>query len=268
MRLCESVTPKWGYLVSGVNPQPLWVGEFGTAISADTCVSSGNSSDGGYWFSAMTKFVRDYGVDWSYWSINGTQSTGSGRTYGAPETYGVLNPKWNGSVLASLTERLQSMMNPPANLGFNLIPAAGGMTVPPGGTVNAVPTIVPAGGFTGTVNLSCSVSGGRAERPICRGAACRLPWRCQEQRRRVPQFRLRRREPWREMCRAPARRIGNLRRSRKSFLVAAMMFVASFAIAACGASRGGGSLPVAPVTVIGAVSGLTSVAAQISVTVQ
>jgi len=79
------ITPNWGYLVSGSNPQPLWIGEFGTCNSATTCVSSTNSGDNGYWFGFLTTYMQQYGVDWSYWAINGTQSTGSGRTYGAAE---------------------------------------------------------------------------------------------------------------------------------------------------------------------------------------
>ena len=40
----NSIEPKWGYLVNGSNPQPLWIGEFGTCNSADTCDSSGSDS--------------------------------------------------------------------------------------------------------------------------------------------------------------------------------------------------------------------------------
>jgi hypothetical protein len=34
-----------GYFVTGSNPQPLWIGEFGTCNTASTCVSNSNSSD-------------------------------------------------------------------------------------------------------------------------------------------------------------------------------------------------------------------------------
>ena len=99
----------WGYLVTGPNPQALWIGEFGTCNTATTCVSSTSSADGGYWFSFLTTYIQQNSLDWSYWAINGTQTTGSTRTYGAPESYGVLNPSWNGSALGALTSALQHL---------------------------------------------------------------------------------------------------------------------------------------------------------------
>lgn len=110
------ITPKWGYLVTGTSPKPFWIGEFGTCNTASTCVNSSSNADLGYWFNFVTTYLQAYNLDWSYWAINGTQSAGSGRTYGAAETYGVLNTSWNGSALAALTSRLQLLMNTGANL--------------------------------------------------------------------------------------------------------------------------------------------------------
>ena len=59
------ITPKWGYLVSGINPQPLWIGEFGTCNGATTCVSSNSSGDNGDWFGFLTTYIEQYGIDWS-----------------------------------------------------------------------------------------------------------------------------------------------------------------------------------------------------------
>ena len=96
----NTITPKWGYLVTGSNPQPLWIGEFGTCNSADTCVSSSNSADLGYWFTGHEQLcAQQYGVDWSYWAINGTTESGNGGGFGTIEGYGVLNTSWNGSAL-------------------------------------------------------------------------------------------------------------------------------------------------------------------------
>ena len=100
----------WGYLVTGSNPQPLWIGEFGTCNSAANCVSSTNSSDNGYWFALATSYIQQHNLDWSYWALNGTQSTGSGRVWNTAEAYGVLNTSWNGSALPALTSALQAMM--------------------------------------------------------------------------------------------------------------------------------------------------------------
>lgn len=163
------ITPKWGYLVSGNNPQPLWVGEFGTCDTSDSCIHSNNNSNLGYWFQLITSYMQDYGVNWSYWSINGTQSTGSGRNYGEVETYGVLNASWNGSALGSLTSRLEDMMGTTASPGISLIPAGSPITIAHGASGSSIVAIVPQNGFTGTVNLSCAVSSpsGAIDPPTC-----------------------------------------------------------------------------------------------------
>jgi endoglucanase len=47
------INPKWGYLVTGNNPLPLWIGEFGTCNNASTCVSSSNNADLGFWYGIL-----------------------------------------------------------------------------------------------------------------------------------------------------------------------------------------------------------------------
>lgn len=165
----NKVTPNWGYLVTGSNPQPLWIGEFGTCNSANTCVDSTQSSDLGNWMDSMNAYVRQYGIDWSYWAINGTTETGNGGGFNTVEGYGALNTAWNGSALPALTSRLQNMMAS-TSAGLSLVPAAGtGLAISPGGSGSTSVTIVPANGFTGTVNLSCTVSGpsGATSLPQC-----------------------------------------------------------------------------------------------------
>ena len=105
----NTITPRWGYLITGSNPEPLWVGEFGTCNTAASCVSSSSSSDNGQWFGFITTYLQENSADWSYWSINGTQSTGSGRTYGAAESYGILNTIWSGSSLPALSSALAQL---------------------------------------------------------------------------------------------------------------------------------------------------------------
>jgi endoglucanase len=103
------IQPDWGYLVG---KDPLWIGEFGTCNTADTCVSSTSPSDLGVWFSAITRYMKYHNLNWSYWAINGTESdglAGQGRTYGATETYGVLNPAWTGAALPALLTALQGI---------------------------------------------------------------------------------------------------------------------------------------------------------------
>jgi endoglucanase len=105
----SAIQSDWGYLVG---KDPLWVGEFGTCDTAATCVSSTSSSDNGLWFSFLTRFLRYHDVSWSYWAVNGTESdglAGQGRTYGATETYGVLNPGWSAAASPALLSGLQSI---------------------------------------------------------------------------------------------------------------------------------------------------------------
>ena len=163
-----NINPRWGYLVTGSNPQPVWIGEFGTCDTSDTCVTSDNSSDLGYWFNFFTAFVQQYNLDWSYWAVNGTQSTGSGRTYGAPEGYGILNVTWSGTALPSLASQLGTMIT--AAPSFAIIPNGTINIAAPGQNASSTITIVPQSGFMGTVGLSCSVSGGApgtANQPTC-----------------------------------------------------------------------------------------------------
>ena len=142
----NTITPKWGYLVTGSNPEPLWVGEFGTCNSAVTCATSNNAADLGFWFSMITSYLQQNNLDWSYWAINGTTESGNGGGFGTVEGYGVLNLTWNGGALASLTSRLQSMMAP-ASANFSMIPVGTALSISPGDSASATVTIVPENGF-------------------------------------------------------------------------------------------------------------------------
>lgn len=105
------INPKWGYLVTGSNPLPLWIGEFGTCNNASTCVSSTNNHDLGYWYGFMHQFLWQYSVDWCYWAFNGTTEAGHGGGFGTVEGYGIMNTSWNGDALAALTSDLQNQMH-------------------------------------------------------------------------------------------------------------------------------------------------------------
>ena len=86
------IQPEWGYLVGSV---PLWIGEFGTCNTANTCVASSSTANNGNWFGAITRYFRYHNLNWSYWALNGTKSDGApgqNITYGQTESYGMLNP--------------------------------------------------------------------------------------------------------------------------------------------------------------------------------
>jgi endoglucanase len=107
----KDITPKWGYLATGPNPTPLWIGEFGTCNTAKTCITSTLPSDNGFWFNFLAMYVKQQHLDWAYWSINGTEATGAGRSYGKAESYGVLDSAWSGPSSSELTQRLKSLMS-------------------------------------------------------------------------------------------------------------------------------------------------------------
>jgi endoglucanase len=106
----DQVYPKWGYLVGGPHPQPMWVSEYGTCNTSPKCVSSAAPGDNGFWFNILSTFLQNYRVSWAYWPLNGTQSTGSGRTWNAADSYGLLNTQWDRPASPALIQRLQEIM--------------------------------------------------------------------------------------------------------------------------------------------------------------
>ncbi|MDE3149792.1 MAG: glycoside hydrolase family 5 protein [Acidobacteriota bacterium] len=290
----NKITPKWGYLVNGSNPQPLWIGEFGTCHTASTCVSSTNNTDKGYWFDFITSYIRDFNVDWSYWAMNGTTETQMAAGFGGEETYGVLNMAWNGDANSLLTTRLQSLM-PPGVPGFSLIPNSGTPTIAPGNIGSSTVVIVPENGFTGAVNLSCSVSGptGSVNAPTCNvpssenitgtaavsalvsiattgvGVASHFPGA--DPRSTIS------RTTGGALLVSAMLFIGSLQRRRRSVLLLLIVMGAVFSTAissGCGGSGGSGSSPPGTttgtytITVTGSASGLNPVTTQIAVNVQ
>ncbi len=98
----------WGYLVTQGQPYtaPIWVSEFGTCNTSDTCVT--DTSGPGLWFQSFLQVLNDADLDWGYWPLNGTEATGATRTFGTPDTYGVLDPAWTTASRALLIQALQS----------------------------------------------------------------------------------------------------------------------------------------------------------------
>lgn len=281
-------TSNWGYLATGNNPQPLWIGEFGTCNTADTCINSSTSSNNGYWFNMLTAYLQQYGIDWTYWPINGTHSTGGNSAYGSTETYGVLNASWNGTANARLTARLQSTMAT-AGPGITLVGPASSVNVAPGETGSTTVAIVPGNGFTGTVNLGCTVSGpsGTTDAPTCRvppsesisGTAPANATVSITTTAAVSHTR--QQNPW-DIFTGGSRSVatgyvlllaGSFARYRKIWLVPLIGFVAIFSLAGLTGCGGNSSSPGTTagsytVTITGTSTGIASSAAQISLTVQ
>jgi hypothetical protein len=99
---CRAVWDQtWGYLVRH-RVAPVWVGEFGTPnggrLGDQTPPSDyadvNDRKAQGAWFTYLVDYIRELGLSWSIWALNGTQSPGPGRVAGEPEWYGVLRPDW------------------------------------------------------------------------------------------------------------------------------------------------------------------------------
>jgi endoglucanase len=103
---------EWGYILAQGMPYtaPVWVGEFGTCHTSDSCVSG--STGQGLWFSGIREYLTEADIDWSYWAFNGTEASGTGRTLGAEETYGVLDRTWTQPASATLAGALSAIQAP------------------------------------------------------------------------------------------------------------------------------------------------------------
>jgi endoglucanase len=108
----RAVMRRWGYLASGPYAQPLWIGEFGTCHTAPSCVASDDSTQYGSWFRDLTRFIAGRSLDWGYWALNGTQSTGAKRTFGGVEGYGVLDSTWSTVANPTHLAAIRRIMSP------------------------------------------------------------------------------------------------------------------------------------------------------------
>jgi endoglucanase len=119
----QELNHNWGYILTPGHTYtaPVWVGEFGNCHTQSICISDNSPGSGGFWFQSFRAYLAQYDIDWAYWAVNGTESTGSRRVYGSEETYGVLNPYWDAPVVPSeldpfpvlnTLETLQSVMQP------------------------------------------------------------------------------------------------------------------------------------------------------------
>jgi len=94
-----------GYLFHAQPAVPLWVGEFGTCQNLDY----GANSD---WFRLFIRLLQqDDRLSWSYWPLNGTQSSGMTRKYDNVETYGLLSPDYKSIAAPQIVELLHTVEN-------------------------------------------------------------------------------------------------------------------------------------------------------------
>lgn len=100
---------KWGFLLVQGKPYtaPVWVAEFGTCHTGADCIDG--ASGQGLWFAGIRRYLAEADIDWAYWALNGTQARGTTRTYGAEETYGILDPSWQRPALDALQSALAAL---------------------------------------------------------------------------------------------------------------------------------------------------------------
>jgi len=131
--LFKQLDDAWGFIFKQ-NIAPVWLGEFGTCHTSPSCISG--TQGNGFWFSCMLQYIKgmfaplslslslslsslhlsflqnkENRLPWSYWALDGTQSTGTGRVYGQSEDYGVLNLTWNGPAYPAHLAALQSIQH-------------------------------------------------------------------------------------------------------------------------------------------------------------
>ncbi len=95
-----------GFLLHSEPAVPLWVGEFGACQTLDC----GANSD---WFIMYIRYLKENRVAWSYWALNGTQSSGEGRKYDTVETYGLLSPDYQHFAAPKLIDLLRTIEDQP-----------------------------------------------------------------------------------------------------------------------------------------------------------
>jgi endoglucanase len=95
-----------GFLLHAEPGVPLWVGEFGTCQTLDC----GANSD---WFKLFVRYLKENDLAWSYWPLNGTQSSGVGRKYDTVEGYGLLSPDYRQVGAPKVVELQRTIENQP-----------------------------------------------------------------------------------------------------------------------------------------------------------
>jgi len=98
-----------GFLLHADPAVPLCVGEFGTCQNLDC----GPNSE---WFRLFVRLLQeDNRLSWSYWPLNGAQSSGVGRKYDSVESFGLFSPDYSRIAAPKIVELLRSVEAPPSH---------------------------------------------------------------------------------------------------------------------------------------------------------
>jgi endoglucanase len=95
------------FLLHTETETPLWVGEFGACQSLDC---GGNS----VWLKLFIRLLQQNpAISWSYWPLNGTQSSGIGRKYNTVEDYGLLSTDYQHIAAPKIVELFRTIEGQP-----------------------------------------------------------------------------------------------------------------------------------------------------------
>ncbi len=101
-KLRQAYDARAGYLLHTEPAVPLWVGEFGSYQTLDC-------DDSSQWLRWFVHYLGENDLSWSYWPLNGTQSSGEGRKYDAVEPYGLLSPDYQHIAAPKIVELLHTI---------------------------------------------------------------------------------------------------------------------------------------------------------------
>lgn len=91
------------FLLHAKPETPIWVGEFGACQTLDCGADS-------EWLKAFVRLLQENPqISWSYWPLNGTQSSGAGRKFDSVETYGLLSTDYKNIGAPKVVELLRSV---------------------------------------------------------------------------------------------------------------------------------------------------------------
>lgn len=110
--LSAKLDRRWGYLLTQNQSYtaPLYLSETGTCTNPNFTEQC-NALDPQY-LQSISRYMSERDLDFAYWPFNGTQGTGYNRTYGAPETYGLLAPDWSGYGNLEVLAVIQALQPP------------------------------------------------------------------------------------------------------------------------------------------------------------
>jgi endoglucanase len=103
--LKQAFDERAGFLLHTTPAIPLWIGEFGTC---QTLTCEGDPK--GTWIRGFVRYVKEHPeLSWSYWPLNGTQSSGYSRKYDSLETFGLLTTDYQHIAAPKLLKLFRSI---------------------------------------------------------------------------------------------------------------------------------------------------------------